>query len=121
MLPSLKRKLSQVEMRIRRSGDDDDVDPRILNELFGAAVGLDSWVVLLGVVLRFRCSLDDSVQLELRDVLDEGDVESFGAEAVADDADVEGFGGHGVGYGEGGVVRGNTERKREEKMERETI
>jgi hypothetical protein len=38
----------------------------------------------------------------LRDVLDEGNVESFGAEAVADDADVEGFGGHDVGYGGGG-------------------
>lgn len=94
MLPTLQRQLDQLKMRIRRRRNNHHTNPRILHHLLGRPVGLDTRVVLFSIVVGLGGTLDDGVELELGDFADEGDVEGFGAEAVAYDADVEGFGGH---------------------------
>jgi len=99
MLPILQRQLHQFKMRIRRRRNNHHINPRILHHLLGCPVGLDTRVVLFSIVVGLGRALDDGVELELGDFLDKGDVEGFGAEAVAYDADVPGLGGHfGNGY-----------------------
>lgn len=72
--------------------NDHDVDVRIVEELFCAAVYFSSRVVVACVVLGFGCALYDGVELELCGICDEGDVEDFGGETVAYYADAVDFG-----------------------------
>lgn len=94
MLSSLQGQFGQVVMRVWRGGDDNYVDPRIPDQLLRASVRFDPGMVFLCVILGFRSSLDNRIQLELRNVLDKGDMEDFGAGTVADDAEIPCFGGH---------------------------
>ena len=112
MLASFQGLLCQGQMRIWCCGDDYDVDCCVVEEVVGGAVGLDAGVVFLGVIVGFGTMfwtsvvgrterrarggsigstvppLHDGVELEVRDKINEGDVEDFGGEAVAYDADV---------------------------------
>jgi len=97
MLPSLQSQPGQLVVRVGRGRDHDDIDARILDHLLGAAVGPDAREVHCGVVARLGVALHDGVQPELGDIVDEGDLEDLGAEAVAYDADVPRLGGHGDG------------------------
>ena len=94
MLARVEGQLGQGDMRVRSRGDDYHIDGGILHQVLGGAVGLDAWVVLLGIVIGLGGALDNGVKVEVRNLGDEGDVEDLGAEAVADDANVVGLGGH---------------------------
>ena len=73
---------------------DHNVDRSILDHVLSGAIRLDSRVVFLGIVLGLGCALHNSIEFELRNFCDEGNVEDFGTEAIAYDTDVPGFGGH---------------------------
>lgn len=94
MFPTLQRQLGQREMRIRGRGDNDNIDGGILDHVFGTAVRLDTRVVLFGIIVGLGSTLDNRVEIQFGDLLDEGDMEGFGAEAVADYAYIPGLGGH---------------------------
>lgn len=85
MFPILQCELGQRIMRIRGCGHNNHVYRRILHHVLGGPVGLDTRVVIFCVIVGFGGALDYGVQVQFGDLLDEGDVESFGAEAVADD------------------------------------
>lgn len=95
VLASLKCQLAQVKVRVRRGGDDHHVNRGVLDHLISSPEGLDTRVILLRVVIGLGTTLDDSVELQLGNLLDEGDVEDLRAEAVADNTDIVGFRGHG--------------------------
>ena len=97
MLSSLQCQFAQVKVRVWGGGDDDDIDRGVLQQVFGRAIGLDSGVIFLGIVVGFGSALHDSIQLEFRNLRDEGDVKDLCAEAVADNADVPYLGGHAGG------------------------
>lgn len=94
MLASLEGQFAQRKVRVRSSSDDDNVDSRVLHQLLGGTVRLQAGVILLSIILGLRGALHDSVELQLRNLGDEGNVEDLGTEAVADDTDVVGLGSH---------------------------
>ena len=94
VLAGLKCQLGEGEVGIWGSGDDHDINCGVLDHLFGGAEGLHARVVLLGIIVCLGGALDNGVELELGDLVHEGNVEDLCAEAVADNADVVGFGSH---------------------------
>lgn len=101
MLSRLQSLLDQGEVGIRGGGHNHHVDRGVVDQLVGGPVGLDTGVVLLSIVAGLGATLNNRVELQLGNLLHEGDVENLGAEAVADHADVVGLGGHDVtGWGD---------------------
>lgn len=91
VLSIFEGQLGQGVMRIGSGGDDHHLDTFILDHLLGGPVGLDSRVVLLGIVIGFRGALHNSGDFELRDFLNEGNVEGLGTEAITHNSDVPGL------------------------------
>lgn len=51
MLVLYKSKLTDIEMRIRRSSDNNEVHDLVIKHVFGAPVDLDIWMVSSCVIL----------------------------------------------------------------------
>ena len=98
MLPILQRQLRQFEMSIRDGRHNDDIHLSVLHHLLRGPVAFDTRVVFLGIIARLWVALYDSIELEVGDDRDEGDMEDFGGHAIAYDADIEGFGRHGGAF-----------------------
>lgn len=75
-------------MRVGGGGNDHNVNRRVLDHLLRGAEGLHTGVVLLGIIVRLRGALDDGIELQLRDLGNEGNVEDLCTEAVANNANV---------------------------------
>lgn len=101
MLARLQRRLAQSKVGVRSSGDDDNVDSRVLDQLLSGTVRLHAGVILLRIIVGLGGALHDRIELELRDLRHERNVEDFGTEAVANDTDVVSLGGHGELIGSG--------------------
>lgn len=95
MLASLECQFAQIKVRVWRGGHNHNIDRSIFHHLIRSSERLDARMILLRIVIRFRSALDYSVELQFWDLLDEGNMEDLGAEAVANDADVINFRGHG--------------------------
>lgn len=94
MLACLQGQLGEGEVGVWGGGDDDDVNRGVLDHLLCGAEGLHAGVILLGVIVGLGGTLNDRVELELGDLVHEGNVEDLGAEAVANNTDVVCLGGH---------------------------
>lgn len=94
VLASFQRQLAQGKVGVRGSGDDDKVNRGVLDQLLSGAIGLHTGMVLLGIIVGLGRPLHDRVELQLRNLLHEGNMKDLGTEAVADNADIPGLGGH---------------------------
>lgn len=94
MLSTLQSQLGQAEMRIRGRCNNHHIHRVIIDQIFRTPVRLHARMVFLSIIVGFRLPLDDGVEIQFGHILDERDMEGFGAGAVPDDADIPGFGGH---------------------------
>jgi len=117
MLPILQRHLRKLEMRFRYRRHNDNVHLGILDHVLRGPVALDPRMVLFRIVVWLRRALDDSIQLEVGDDFNEGDVEYFGGHATADDADVVGLGRHILRAGEEWGRRQDQPKSRQRRTE----
>ena len=74
--------------------DHHDVHVLILHHLLCGPVAFDAWMVFLGIIIRLGIPLYHGIELQFRDLFDEGDVKDFGGHAIAYDTDVVGIGAH---------------------------
>ena len=94
MLSVLQGQLGQLVMRVWGGSDNDDINSVILDHVLGSPIGLDARVILLGIIVGLGCTLNDSVQFQLRNIGNKRNVKSFSAEAVSDHTNVESLGSH---------------------------